>query len=117
MTGTCFLCGNWETVERHHIFGGALRKKANKYKLTVYLCPWCHQYDADSAHRHYETRQYLRKWAQAKAMREQGWSAEDFVREFGRNYLDEDEIAALAEGEADNAGAFRLVESGVELPW
>ena len=115
-TGTCFLCGNYETVERHHLFGGALRPKADKLKLTVMLCPWCHQYDADSAHRSAETRLYLHKYGQMKAMREQGWTVEDFIREFGRNYLDEDELAAMYDEPEDNAGAFRVIE-GAELPW
>ena len=116
MTGTCFLCGNYETVERHHLFGGALRPKADRLHLTVMLCPWCHQYDADSAHRSAETRLYLHKYGQMKAMREQGWTVEEFIREFGRNYLDEAELAAMYDEPEDNAGAFRVIE-GAELPW
>lgn len=122
MTGTCFLCGNYETVEKHHIFGGAaLRPKADKLGLTVMLCPWCHQYDADSAHRSAETRRLLRKMAQRKAMETLGWSAGDFAREFGKNYLDEDELTEdgyLIEREdgTDNAGAFCLTEEAA-LPW
>lgn len=115
MTGTCFLCGNYETVERHHIFQGALRKKADKLKLTVYLCPWCHQYDADSVHRSGETRLILHKYGQRRAMIEQGWSKEDFIREFGKNYLDDDEIAALYDVPTD--GHFALIREGAELPW
>ena len=37
----CFLCGRNDTgdpLERHHIFGGANRKKSEKYGLVVYLC-------------------------------------------------------------------------------
>ena len=122
MTGECFLCGNYETVERHHLFGGPLRKKADRLKLTVYLCPWCHQIDPDSAHKSAETRLYLHKYGQRKAMREQGWSVEDFVREFGKNYLDEDEIEELdassaPAGQLSQGGeGFRLVK-GAELPW
>lgn len=116
MTGTCFLCGNYETVERHHIFQGALRKKADRYKLTVMLCPWCHQYDPDSVHRSAETRLVLHKYGQRKAMREQGWSVEDFIREFGRNYLDEDELAEPEETPEDNPAAFRVTED-VYLPF
>ena len=108
MTGTCFLCGNYETVERHHIFQGALRKKADKLKLTVYLCPWCHQYDADSVHRSGETRLILHKYGQRKAMIEQGWSKEDFIREFGKNSLSDQEIdelyALLREAEVKTDG-------------
>lgn len=116
MTGTCFLCGNYETVERHHIFQGALRKKADKLKLTVYLCPWCHQYDADSVHRSGETRLILHKYGQRKAMIEQGWSKEDFIREFGKNYLSDQEIEELYET-PEVSGRFALIREEAELPW
>lgn len=122
MTGTCFLCGNYETVERHHLFGGALRKKADRMGLTVYLCPWCHQYDSDSAHRSMEVRRYLHQYGQRKAMREQGWDVDTFIREFGKNYLDGealDDNGFLREDEdfGDNSEAFRLVGAAAELPW
>ena len=121
MTGTCFLCGNYETVERHHLFGGPLRKKADKLGLTVYLCPWCHQYDADSAHRSMEVRRYLRQYGQRKAMKEQDWTADDFIREFGKNWLDEEELdgnGKLREDPdfGDNIGAFQLI-GAAELPY
>ena len=115
MTGTCFLCGNYETVERHHIFQGALRKKADRLKLTVYLCPWCHQYDADSVHRSGETRLILHKYGQRRAMIEQGWSKEDFIREFGKNYLSDQEIDELYDTPVD--GRFALIREEAELPW
>ena len=117
MNGVCFGCGVYDTVEKHHIFQGALRKKADKLKLTVYLCPYCHQYASDSAHKSYEARVRLRKYGQAKAMREQGWSVEDFVREFGKNYLDEDEIEAIYDSPEDNADVFQMIEAPAELPW
>lgn len=118
MTGECFLCGNYETLERHHLFGGAFRKKADRLKLTVMLCPWCHQIDADSAHKSAETRLYLHKYGQARAMKEQGWTADDFVREFGRNYLDEEEIRSLTEVPADDGvNSFRVLEREEALPW
>ena len=116
MTGTCFLCGNYETVERHHIFQGALRKKADRLKLTVYLCPWCHQYDADSVHRSGETRLILHKYGQRKAMIEQGWSKEDFIREFGKNYLSDQEIAELYDA-PEISGEFAVIQEETELPW
>lgn len=41
---SCWLCGRNGTAEpldKHHIFGGAYRKKSEKYGLTVYLCHEC----------------------------------------------------------------------------
>lgn len=87
----CWLCGRNGTgdpLEEHHIFGGASRKKSEKYGLTVYLCGnRCHREGAQSAHRCRETREKLRRYGQKKVMDEQGWDEERFIREFGRNYL------------------------------
>lgn len=33
----------------------------------------------------------LRRYGQLKAMREQGLTEEDFIREFGKNYLEQEE--------------------------
>ena len=115
--GICFLCGNHETVERHHLFGGPLRKKADKYKLTVMLCPWCHQYDPDSAHRSAETRLYLHKLGQMRAMAQNHWTVEDFIREFGKNYLDAADIEAMLPQPLCELGAFRELAGGEELPF
>ena len=35
----CFWCHQYCDTEKHHIFGGALRKKSEKYKLTVQRAP------------------------------------------------------------------------------
>lgn len=87
MTGTCFLCGRHGPVERHHIFGAALRKKSEKYGLTVYLCHWCHNEPPEGVHHNAENMLVLHRYGQEKIMRENGWSIEDFRREFYKNYL------------------------------
>ena len=33
----CYLCENIQNLEKHHAFGGALRKKSEQYGLWVYL--------------------------------------------------------------------------------
>ena len=87
----CFLCGrngSMDPLEMHHIFGGAYRKKSEKYGLVVYLCGHrCHREGAQSAHRCRETREKLRRYGQRKVMQEQSWDVARFIREFGRNYL------------------------------
>lgn len=88
---SCFLCGangSADPLDRHHIFGGANRKKSEKYGLVVYLCHHqCHIFGRYSVHQNAAVMERLHKWGQAKAMREQGWTEADFLREFGRNYL------------------------------
>lgn len=90
-TEKCFLCGrNGKTdpLDTHHAFGGSRRNKSEKYGLTVRLCHTrCHIFGPTSAHKCLATRLKIQQWAQEKAMREQGWDTERFIREFGRNYL------------------------------
>lgn len=88
----CWRCGRngaTDPLDRHHIFGGAYRDKSEKYGLVVRLCHnRCHVFGKDAAHRNAETMQALHEYGQEKAMREQGWTTEDFIREFGKNYLE-----------------------------
>ena len=90
---TCWLCGKNgtdEPLDRHHIFSGANRRKSEKLGLMVDLCHGsCHIFGGRAAHRCRETAQALHEYGQRLAMERMGWSTADFVREFGRNYLDE----------------------------
>jgi hypothetical protein len=89
----CWLCGRnglHDPLDRHHIFGGPNRKKSEKYKLVVYLCHSdCHIFGPMAAHRNADTMRKIRAYGQRKAMEENGWTVKDFIREFGRNYLEE----------------------------
>ena len=89
----CFLCGrngSIDPLDRHHCFGGALRKKSEKYGLVVDLCHYdCHIFGDEAVHRNKENRLKIQRWAQEKVMKEQGWTIEDFIKEFGKNYLEE----------------------------
>lgn len=83
----CFLCGKVTQIEHHHIFGGPLRKKSDRYGLVVPLCRECHNTPPNGAHHNRHTAEYLKQYGQRKAMRENGWTKADFIREFGKNYL------------------------------
>lgn len=114
---TCWLCGKNgtdEPLDRHHIFGGANRRKSEQLGLVVDLCHGsCHISGKRAAHRCRETAQALHEYGQRLAMERMGWSTADFVREFGRNYLDEANAEAAASGEA-------LIPSGASSassPW
>lgn len=90
----CWLCGangSGDPLDRHHIFQGKNRALSEKYGLTVYLCHAdCHIFGPNAVHRNIQTRRRLEAWGQKKAMDEQGWNKEDFIRRFGRNYIMED---------------------------
>lgn len=87
----CFLCGrngNGDPLEHHHIFGGSRRKHSEKYGLVVLLCgERCHRLGRYAVHQNGEVMDYLHKYGQRKAMKEQGWTTEDFMKVFGANYL------------------------------
>lgn len=87
----CWLCGRNGTadpLDRHHIFGGANRKKSEKYGLVVDLCHHeCHIFGRHAVHNDKDVMLMIHKYGQRKAMEENGWTTEDFIREFGKNYL------------------------------
>jgi hypothetical protein len=83
----CFICGKYTQTERHHIFGGFNRPKSEKYKLTVDLCTECHRTGKNAVHRNADTMQMLHIYGEQKALKENGWSIEDFRQIFGVNYL------------------------------
>lgn len=85
----CFLCGRTWNLDAHHIFGGPFRKKSEKYGLVVDLChDTCHIFGPNSVHQNREVMLEVKRYGQRKAMQENGWSTEDFIREFGKNYLE-----------------------------
>lgn len=72
------------------IFGGANRKLSDKYGLTVTLCHDCHNEPPDGIHHNKRNMFLLHVYGQMKAMKEQGWTRDQFREIFGRNYLEED---------------------------
>ena len=80
--GVCFLCGRDGTedpLDFHHIFG------------------------PEAAHNCAETMRTLRRYGQRKAMIEQGWTVDEFRFHFGKNYLDDEELAEIAAIQAESA--------------
>lgn len=88
---SCFLCGrngSADPLDKHHIFGGAYRSKSERYGLCVYLCHHdCHIFGELAAHKNADTMRFLHQYGQRKAMKENGWTIDDFIREFGRSYI------------------------------
>ena len=84
---SCHICGRSGSTERHHIFGGAMRSKSERYKLVVDLCYECHRTGERAVHRCAEVMQEIHEYGQRKAMQENNWTIEDFRAEFYKNYL------------------------------
>lgn len=91
-TDRCYLCGGFPTfsdpLDKHHIFGGALRKKSEKYGLVVHIHHnKCHIFGKDAVHVNAKINRALQAQAQKIAMKRYGWSVEDFRERFYKNYL------------------------------
>lgn len=81
--GACRICGKVTSTQWHHVFGGPLRKAADREGLVIELCQECHQ----RMHRDAEfwltyKKRFQRAWESRK-----GNSREKWMRIFHRNYL------------------------------
>lgn len=89
----CYLCGAngaLDKLDRHEVFGGPYREKSKRLGLWVLLCHNdCHIFGPMAAHNNASTALRLKQEAQRRAMEAYGWSTEDFIREFGKNYLED----------------------------
>ena len=82
------MIGYVDPLDKHHIFGGAMRNKSEKYGLFVYLHhDRCHIFGENSVHKNARINRKLQAFAQKKAMQVYEWTTEDFIREFYKNYL------------------------------
>ena len=86
-TDRCFICGAPRGLEWHHVYGGAMRDKSEKYGLKVRLCHYCHNEPPNGVHQNRRIRMQLQELAQKKAMEHYGWSVEDFRKEFYKSYV------------------------------
>ena len=84
MDRECYICGRWGYCDTHHLIGGSNRQKSDRLGLTIPVCRDCHE----AIHKNPRVFLWLKEQAQRKAMSEQGWTVEDFIREFGKNYLE-----------------------------
>lgn len=77
----CYICGRTSPLHTHHCLHGYMRKKADKYGLTVYLCLECHT----NLHDHGKHDRDLQKLAQRHF--ESKYGHEKYMEEFGKNFL------------------------------
>ena len=88
-TKECLICGRKQNLDKHHVFFGAgLRDKSEQYGLTVWLCHNEHHvFGENSVHKNAALRRHVQQWAQKKAMKKYGWTINDFISVFHKNYL------------------------------
>ena len=86
----CYLSGQTLNLDKHHIFFGSNRRNSEKYGLWVWLNHYYHIQDSglSTPHNNRETDLHLKRLAQRKFEEVHG-SRGEFMRIFGRNYLED----------------------------
>ena len=74
---------------KHHIFGGAYRKKSDEDGLVIFLTPEMHNMSNQGSHFNKWFSDYAKKEAQKTWMEYNGKSKEEFVARYGHNYLED----------------------------
>ena len=82
----CFICGSYEWLEEHHVYGGANRKISEANGFKVYLCHWCHNEPPMGVHHNKERRLWLQARCQAQ-YESMGHTRDEFLHLIGKNYL------------------------------
>lgn len=85
----CFVCGTTYNVQDHHIFfGKPNRQLSEKRGLKVFLCVHHHTGSNEAVHNNRVLDLSLKRMAQ-KYYEEHYGTREDFIAEFGRNYIED----------------------------
>lgn len=84
----CYICGTTFNLNRHHIFNGPNRRLSEEDGCVVYLCVYHHTGSADSVHLNKKIDLTLKARCEEAWLEEYGKTKEDFIRRYGRNYLD-----------------------------
>ena len=74
-------------LHRHEVFFGANRQKSIQYGLVVFLAPNMHNMSSSGVHFNCSFDIELKRIGQQTAMDYYGWTVEQFIDIFGKNYL------------------------------
>ena len=85
----CYVCSTYEVEDHHIYFGTAKRRKSEKYGLKVWLCPEHHR-GTHGVHGKYGHELDTRLKRKAQEEFERIYTREEFIKTFGRSYLDDD---------------------------
>lgn len=85
----CFICKKRYNLETHHIMNGPYKAASEKYGLLIKVCSDCHTMAPDSIHRDSKMKKRLKQFGQKYF--EQTHPREEFIKEFGQNYLLQEE--------------------------
>ena len=76
---------------RHEVFGASNRQKSIRDGLVVFLTPEMHNMSNRGAHSNRDFAVYLKQIAEITWCKYYGKTVTDFIKEYGKNYLDNTE--------------------------
>ena len=82
----CWLCGS-PYVHKHHVYGGARRKRSEDEGCWLYLCPAHHNMSKYGVHFDKSLDLEIKRECQSRWMVYNQAGINDFIAHFGRNYL------------------------------
>lgn len=86
----CFLCGTTNNIHIHEVFFGKNRQSSIKEHLYVGLCGEHHNLSNNSVHHNHEIDLKLKRYAEKIWLVKNKKTIEDFIKIFGKNYLEEE---------------------------
>ncbi|MCL1789903.1 MAG: hypothetical protein FWG40_00845 [Peptococcaceae bacterium] len=99
MYDRCFICGTTRNLQTHHVFGGGRRRSSDRYGCLETLCIEHHTGSNYSVHQDASLSLVLKQKHQKRLM-DEGMSVEEFIRIFGKSYLDRNFWEEDTDGEA-----------------
>lgn len=82
----CYVCGN-TNVHTHEVYYGKNRRKSIRDGCCVYLCPSHHNMSVRGVHFDHILDIMIKAKMQEAWMEHYNKTKEDFIKEYGRNYL------------------------------
>ena len=82
----CYICGSPNNIHKHHVFGGANRKRSDREGCWVYLCAPHHNMSDKGVHFDREADLKLKRECEREWVDRNG-TIEDFIEAYGKNYI------------------------------
>lgn len=85
----CYVCKTIKSLQSHHIFyGTGNRSLSETHGLKVWLCPYHHVGTKEGVHFNKQLDLQLKRVAEEKWIGKNCKTKDDFIKVFGKNYLD-----------------------------
>lgn len=85
----CYITGCTFNLHTHHVYAGSRRANSELYGLKIYLRADWHNLASYGVHHDSELDRKIKAEVQKIAMEHYKWTVEDFIRLFGKNYIEE----------------------------